>query len=129
MIFISAGAFRVLRVPYKNKNIWLCRGGASFWKKKFSFGKKQKKGPCCQNQKRIKKKKLFHQKAFIRTKSKKNFFSPYFLLKTTFKSNKRLQSQFSSQEQIKTVNTLWRENQYCINIFFYSFLCYFCCFV
>ena len=116
VIFISAGAFRVLRVPYKNKNIWLCSRRSFLLEKKFSFGKKR--GPCCQNQKKKKKKKTFHQKAFIRTKSKKNFFSPYFLLKTTFKSNKRLQSQFSSQEQIKTVNTLWRENQYCINIYF-----------
>ena len=99
---------------YINKFFFAFWGGLGtldsfFWKKNLSQQKNKKTLLHNIFQREPKQSFLFHQKAFIRTKSKKNFFSPYFLLKTTFKSNKRLQSQFSSQEQIKTVNTLWRE--------------------
>ena len=44
-----------------------------------------------------------------KTKEAQILFHLYFSFKTSFKSTKRLQSQFSRQNYNQTVNTLWRE--------------------
>ena len=68
----------------------------------------------------------------IRTKqrSKKGLFSSIFLLNIAFKPHKRQGSQFPRQNyKSKRWRSYEGENQYCINIFFYSFLYYLLFFV
>ena len=95
---------QLLRKQKKNKKKTYCR--ANFWKKGLlsSFLK------------------------LIRTKqrSKKGLFSSIFLLNIAFKPHKRQGSQFPRQNyKSKRWKPSEGENQYCINIFSYSFLCFF----
>ena len=133
MIFISAGAVRVLRIPYKKKNLWLCRGGTSL--KKNSFGREKnptaKKGTFSEPKTKSKEKSFPFPFQFSSVQNQtqiksKVSFSSHFLLKTAFKSNKRLQSQFSRQNYI---SKRWTPSEGRINTastsIFYSFLCLF----
>ena len=64
----------------------------------------------------------FSKHKSIRTNQKQKqkffFFSILILKQHSFKSNKRQDLNFQAKNTIKTVNTLWKENQYCINISF-----------
>ena len=110
VIFISAGAFRVLGVPYKNKNIWLCRGNFLlkknfFWQKKSLFSRTKKKKKTFPNS--------FHPYQ-SKQKAKKSLFSFILLLNIAFKPTRVQESQFSSQEYNQNGEHPLKGNQYCI---------------
>ena len=104
VIFISAGAFRVLRVPYKKKNLWLCRG-RGLWT--FSFGKKnlsqqkQKNTTAQHISERAKTKFSFPSKSIHPYKIKEKFLFSLFSFK---KQHSSLTKGYSLNFQAKIIN-------------------------
>ena len=103
----------------------------SFAKKTDTANQKKRKKPKRLLQSQLKKKEsfsFFYQSSSVPIKHKqtkrKVSFSSDFSFKITFKPHKRQEFQFPSQEYNQNGEHPLKGNQYCINIFFYSFLYY-----
>ena len=96
-------------------------GKKFFWERKKSYCKKRNFFRT--KNKKQRKKLSFPFSIFIRTKPNPNQKQSFFFFPFSFKNSIQVQQEatisiFKTKLHIKTVNTLWRENQYCINISF-----------